>query len=101
MAETTVTQEATTIFTKAQRLYQRNFNIRLLLPIQKVLTGSFLFVRKDYFTVQEKKYNLASVAYGPYEVMESNKDMVVLKILENTNESLTTDWSNLQYQAGK
>ena len=63
----------------AQARRKRNFDACVRPVPQAIAPGTHVYVRKEYINPQkERKHKLSSVAEGPYEVLDTNADRVVI-----------------------
>lgn len=47
---------------------------------QEIRPGSYVFIRKEYFSKENPKHKLAPIADGPYKVKSGNEKTVVIEI---------------------
>ena len=77
---------------KGQLRYKSDFHKKIRIPMPNNPPGSYVFIRKEYFNPKkDKKHKLATIATGPYEVIEVNQDTVVIKDDDLQHERISRD----------
>lgn len=74
-----------------QLRHKRNFVEKVKLPLNKVSTGSLVFIWKDFHPTDEPNHNLASIATGPHKDTEKDDKICVILGDNNVTERITLD----------